>query len=651
MAITVYTKPHKYSAAYSALPLRVKSDNIDKDKNFKYITNIIYDKVSIDSGESFNKDGEVYTKITFSTDHKFKAGDAIIVNALGYNGIYNVMYVSGNNSVLIDLVLGQLFPTSGYAGKVISYLLSPDFEGEIKLDLSTTLKDFVTQNLENIDETFNGKDTEFKYDIAIGEQSQYNFNFDDNHFSNGSAGFVNWSMTAGDIANLPFSIGDKINVQQEQTTWEFTSTSGYVYDNMVKVWLHSTNKHNFKAGQQLTLQDVTPEDHLNGPTNVIVVVDNGFSDPDLQLVINKQATIPLVSNTGKVVGIPLPNYNTVATITDIYFASGYGVVVETDIPYDGGSFEAIGGNITFADERITRNLFEEVITDNYVYNARTKTEEYSIDEFDKFIIKNRALTDNNISTILNKDNKYRIEKDSKSWLLAHTDTDVLIDEIKYRFYDKNNNILGDINMSISGSNNKDFYFPVGINQVLNSLNTSGTISLSTYIDDITKYDVFCVTSGNTQLCNKITFEVNNDCSKYEMYHLMWKDRRGSWLSYPFKYLNTKTTEFERKTYYKKIGKFDLNTNDFGYDSYDRGETSYYNRSRDKITLNSGWVEEYENELIKDLMISSSVYLQEPDGNLVGCIINNKDLKFGQDINDSLFNYTLDIRLSMNDYRF
>jgi len=652
MAITVYTKPDKYSAAYSALPLRVKSSNVKMNKNFKYLTNIIYDKVDILSGESFNYDGGVYTEIVFTDDHKFKQGDQVIINAGYYSGIYNVVYVNGTDKVLIDLILGQPF-SGNYAGKVISYQLSPDYEEEMKLDLSSTMKDFVTQNLEDVNETFNAKDTVFKYDIAIGEQCQYTFNFDDNHYTAGmGVGFVNWNLDASDIPNLPFTIGDSINIQQEQVEWEFTSTNGYAYDNMVKVWLESTFKHDFRAGQQLLIQEATPEAYLNGPTSIIIVVDNPpFVDKDYQLVIDKQSTLPLVSNTGKVVGVPRPEYNTVATITDIYFASGYGVVVVTDIPYTGGSSNPIGGKITYADERLTRSLFETVIQDNYVYNARTETLNYSIDEFNKYVIQNRNSELNNISTILGNDKKYRIEKSSKSWLLAHTDTDVLIDEIKYRFYDKSNNILGEINMSISGGNNKDFYFPVGINQVLNSLNTSGTISLSTYIDDIAKYDVFCVNSGNTQLCNKITFEVNNDCSKYEMYHLMWKDRRGSWLSYPFKYVNNKITEFEHKTFYKKTGIWNLDTNDFGYNSFDRGETSYYNRSRDKMILNSGWVEEFENELIKDLLISGSVYLQRPDGKLIGCNINNKEMKFGQDINDSLWNYNLEIRMSINDYRF
>ena len=42
MAITVENEPAEYSAAYSAIPLRVSSDNTDLE-GLKYLINIIYD--------------------------------------------------------------------------------------------------------------------------------------------------------------------------------------------------------------------------------------------------------------------------------------------------------------------------------------------------------------------------------------------------------------------------------------------------------------------------------------------------------------------------------------------------------------------------------------------------------------------------------
>ena len=40
MAITVTVAPDDYSAAYSAMPLKFISDNLENSENFKYIINI-----------------------------------------------------------------------------------------------------------------------------------------------------------------------------------------------------------------------------------------------------------------------------------------------------------------------------------------------------------------------------------------------------------------------------------------------------------------------------------------------------------------------------------------------------------------------------------------------------------------------------------
>jgi hypothetical protein len=129
---------------------------------------------------------------------------------------------------------------------------------------------------------------------------------------------------------------------------------------------------------------------------------------------------------------------------------------------------------------------------------------------------------------------------------------------------------------------------------------------------------------------------------------MWKDKLGSWLSYPFIYLSRDSTEVERKTYYQTEGNWEDNT--FGYDSYGRGEKNYFSRSRDKITLNSGWLEDQEVFLMKDLMKSSSVYVQTPDNVLIACMIEENQIQLKKSINDQIFNYTFNIRLSGNDIR-
>ena len=92
-------------------------------------------------------------------------------------------------------------------------------------------------------------------------------------------------------------------------------------------------------------------------------------------------------------------------------------------------------------------------------------------------------------------------------------------------------------------------------------------------------------------------------------------------------------------------------NDFGYESYGRGETQYFGRSRDKLTLNSGWMRDYENLQIKDLSESTSVYLQTPEGDLVGCIVEQNALELKKNNVEMVYNYTFNVRISYNEVRF
>jgi hypothetical protein len=158
-----------------------------------------------------------------------------------------------------------------------------------------------------------------------------------------------------------------------------------------------------------------------------------------------------------------------------------------------------------------------------------------------------------------------------------------------------------------------------------------------------------ISSDSLQRTNAVFFYINDDCSRYELYQLVWKDSNGSWLSFPFQYLSTDSTEVERKNYYKKEGTW--SNSGFGYNSYDRGEKTFFLRSRDKILLNSGWLKEEENILIKDLMTSPFVMVQTPDDQLISCTIEENEITFKENMNEQLINYIFNVRISYNETRF
>jgi hypothetical protein len=68
-------------------------------------------------------------------------------------------------------------------------------------------------------------------------------------------------------------------------------------------------------------------------------------------------------------------------------------------------------------------------------------------------------------------------------------------------------------------------------------------------------------------------------------------------------------------------------------------------------VNSGWLYEFERELIEDLMSSASVYIQTPDNRLFQAHLAEKELELYKNINEQLFSYTFNVRVSNNEYRF
>ncbi len=637
---TVYTQPNTYSAGYSAMPLQLYSDESSNAQSFKYTVNILYDKFTVTGSSSVSVNGRITTKLDCSDMHNFSVGDVVFFNDTSnntYSGNYIIKSIPSTSSLIINLEQSAEITGNTIVSHVLGYKVNKDLDGRAKLDISNPIKDFLTEDLQDVNDIFEASSTKFEYDLDCGYESKYVFNFTNTVFT-GLAGFRNATMSEPDIDNIPFQVGDEILIEQNLFEWEFDNP----YNNGGFLSFFSADAHSFRVGQQVTITG-QQEQSFNG---VATIKEIGSSNPSQSITLYK----PYISGTtggGVAFGVPRPEYNSVARIEDIYYQVGLGVVIKSNIPWAGDS-QTLTGRITFADGRVSEFHNQYTITGNTAYNAKQNKSDYSIDGFDDYVLDASAGL-KNISTILaDGNNLYRIEKSTKSWLLAHSQPNNLVLG-KYSLKDANDDLLSTVFLTSANGALKDFYFPVGLNQLLNSSNTFGGSINQSIVDSTTNYEIELTDAEGTPLSHSIKFEINTDCSRYELFHLTWKDARGSWISYPFKYVSNENTEIERKNFYQSEGKWNNST--FDYDSFGRGEKTYFTRSRDKYTLNTGWIEEYENDLIKDLMTSTSVYVQLPDDKLIGCQILDTNFKKHKDNQDYLTNYTLTIALARNENRY
>lgn len=647
MAINIKIQPGNNSAGYSAIPLRLYADEVETELKFEYIINIATQKYVVDSAVSVAFNNYPATKLTFLEAHKLKLGQTIVIednlNNNYYSGYYNIIKIIDTNNIIINMTVGPLISAAMNLYSVDSRRFSPDVDGEAKIDLSNTLKNYVTQDLQDFNGIYAAPNTRMDYTLLLGKESVEVFKFSDNHFYSGEQlGFVA-NLPASFLNTTSFAVGDVIVIEQDMAEWSYTDNQ------FVSGWLSliGTTKHDFRVGQEITITGQVTHPQYNGVTTIQSIVD------DYQFVTFKSFDGSTPAEPGVALGIPRPEYNTSATITKIVYEPLYGIIIITDQPFT-DSTEAIGGVIRPAGDEKSVKLLEKKISNLSAYNARIKTEDFkfSTQNFNPYVCQLRAANLNNISTILGNDYKYRIQKDSKSWLLAHSKGlgDVNQLDVLYKFYSANGMLISTTLMT-NVEKLEDFHFPVGIDQIVASpnLTTVNGASIASVADSVTEYTVV-MRRASAEYSNTIKFRLNDDCAGYDVYNVLWKDRLGSWLSYPFVYKSEEGTEFERKTYYQSEGTW-KDDDTFGYESFDSGEKTYFARNRDKFNVSSGWIDEQENELIKDMISSASQYVQRPDGKLIAVNIINKDVFKGDSKVNPLWNYTIQMNASNNELRY
>ena len=639
MSLSAITTPASYMAAYSAVPLKVYDPNYNNYSAFKYIVNLIWDKSIISNDIPYSVNNFVYTKLTFTKPHNFQTGDSVLlddaINSDLNTGYYNVKSIVSSTEITIDLIPSSPFASSGATiGKVIKYNISPDLDGYGKVDLSNILKDFVsfdiTGQTTNYSSVYEGDNTRFCYELWCGEEFNYSLSFDDNLFSGGSVGFYASGITS--LSGVPFQVGDQILIQQDIVEWPYTDN----FFQLGSVGFTGNTNHSFLVGQQVNVTGQQTFPFYNGVSTIL-------SATSKSLVIDKafQGSTPV--EPGKIYGTPRPEYNTTAVITQIFIDPTYGLVIITNIPYTTGSVK-IPGTISYANGQVYTQPKIIEITNKCVFNARLTLEEYSINGFLPYVV--TAGTSSNISTILSPSNCYRVEENTIGFLLTHNTTTGITDGLFFTFFNSSGTQLGTIR--VPQNSYLDYYTPFGLNQLsqTNYTNVSGVFS--GYSGNVSTYKTYAYDSG-TKRTNELCFFINPDCSKYEIYHLCWVDKMGSIISMPFIYVSRDNIEVQRKNYYQEEGNWNNNT--FGYNNYDRGEKSFYTQSRKSLILNSGFLKDYETDLIEDMMQSISVWVQTPQNKLFAAQLAIDSVELYKNINEQIFSYTMNVRFASNEVRF
>ena len=145
-----------------------------------------------------------------------------------------------------------------------------------------------------------------------------------------------------------------------------------------------------------------------------------------------------------------------------------------------------------------------------------------------------------------------------------------------------------------------------------------------------------------------TFIINDKCSRYEKIQLIFLDKRGSFIPYTFNMVNRNNKTISRSTFQQNYGRFAPASNDFEYNTWDRGVKTLDVVTMDEWVVNSDWVNQNESDFLMTLFESPEVFWYKENGDIIAVNIKTTNIERKQVLNDLVINYTLTFETSMKD---
>lgn len=146
------------------------------------------------------------------------------------------------------------------------------------------------------------------------------------------------------------------------------------------------------------------------------------------------------------------------------------------------------------------------------------------------------------------------------------------------------------------------------------------------------------------------FKIIDKCSRYEKIQLLFLDKGGSFIPYTFNMVNRQNKSIERTNYQQRYNRFAPASNNFRYNSWDRGMKTLDIVVSDVWTINSDWVNQTESDFLMTLFESPEVFWYKENGTIVAINITSRDIERKQILNDQVINYTLTFETSIKDMK-
>ena len=194
--------------------------------------------------------------------------------------------------------------------------------------------------------------------------------------------------------------------------------------------------------------------------------------------------------------------------------------------------------------------------------------------------------------------------------------------------------LGTANYNVSSSlssSGQIYSYPIGPAQSGFPLSTSG----------LTNYTIQAY-SGSTALSSTILYNI--DCiQKYPNVRIKFKNRYGQFDYFNFYMVSKESFQTERRTYQPQLGTWESST--LSYQKYDTGNQAYIADSKQGLSVNSFWISEDYNDILKQLLVSDEIYWVYDEANdyVRPITIVTQNIVFKTGAVDKLIQYQFDFQ--------
>jgi hypothetical protein len=194
-----------------------------------------------------------------------------------------------------------------------------------------------------------------------------------------------------------------------------------------------------------------------------------------------------------------------------------------------------------------------------------------------------------------------------------------LEYIKLTYNDSSGSQIGTENINKNWTNGAYTNFSSYISEKLlyfgcfpaNLQNWSGTFQALVSAETIQggSIDVQAFDDSSNRISKKYTININCPNLKgYESIRLCWLNQWGAWDYYTFTQKSTRSVSTKGSTYEQLAGTW--NEAAYRVDSYKGGKKAFRVNATEKITMNSDFVSESENDMFEELINSPEVYILE-----------------------------------------